>query len=168
MPFDGSIYPFNWPTIRTSREIGGVYGLFSRTPFGLVCKYVGNTDNLRMRLVQHLSSPPVPGISHWSAEAHILERQQTHLNLEKDFIAKRACRLRDDRWLFVFSAIQAVASLGMILVYFGIIPDRPNIHVTLTALPSVWWLVAAFVLFLGSMSFTLYGFYRSKSSRRGL
>lgn len=78
MPFSGSAYPFNWVTISTANEVGAVYGLFSWTYAGYVCKYVGKTDNLRRRLAEHLNNPPVAGVTHWFAEVLTTEQQRTY------------------------------------------------------------------------------------------
>lgn len=76
MPFSGSAYPFNWTTIATLYEVGAVYGLFSVRPSGYVCQYVGETDNLRRRLFEHLNNPPVAGITHFFAEGHASARDR--------------------------------------------------------------------------------------------
>jgi peptidoglycan hydrolase CwlO-like protein len=69
-------------------------------------------------------------------------------------------RMHRERWLFIFAAIQAVGALVAILAYFGISSERLKIQITLTALPSVWWLIGAVMLFLGSVSFSGYGLYK--------
>jgi hypothetical protein len=78
MPFSSSAFTFDWATIATANQVGAVYGLFSRTFAGYVCKYVGKTDNLRRRLGEHLSNPPVAGITHWFAEVHTTDQQRTY------------------------------------------------------------------------------------------
>lgn len=76
MPFSGSAYAFTEAGISVANPVGAVYGLFSAQPRTYVCLYVGKTDNLRRRLAEHLSNPPIAGITHWFAEAHTTERQR--------------------------------------------------------------------------------------------
>ena len=65
MPFNSEPYPFNWAMVNSVYEVGGVYGLFqySLQTFKYRCQYVGKTDNLRRRLVEHLNNPPVAGLT---------------------------------------------------------------------------------------------------------
>src|SRR5260370_41740607 len=63
--------------------------------------------------------------------------------------------------LFIFAAIGALAALVTILAYCGITSDRLKTHMVLTALPSVWWLVAALCLFVSSFGLSVYGMYRA-------
>ena len=138
----------------------GVYGLFSWSPNGFVCRYVGKTDNLRRRLAEHYRNPPASGITHyWVAETGAEDKHQRSDGLTST--AAKEQGTHPEKWLFAFSAIQAVASLGTIFVYFGIIPASSTIHLTFTALPSIWWFVAALALFFGSISFAIYGLYRT-------
>src|SRR2546425_279801 len=70
MPFRGSGYAFDQATIATVYEVGAVYGLFkpSARAGWSDCLYVGKTDNLRRRLAEHLSNPPVAGATQFFAE----------------------------------------------------------------------------------------------------
>jgi hypothetical protein len=63
-------HAFNEATIKTVNEIGGVYCLLQYNPgthFGIL--YVGLSENLRRRLLEHLNNPPIGGISHFHVEA---------------------------------------------------------------------------------------------------
>jgi hypothetical protein len=86
MPFAHSAYYFNASTIETIKTEGGVYGLFAWDPLisKYRCRYVGQSDNLRRRLKEHLNSPPITGITHFFAELWSLEWQR--LNRERELI----------------------------------------------------------------------------------
>lgn len=71
MPFPTQEYRFDYATLLTIREIGAVYGLFapnSYRPSFYTCLYVGETDNLRRRLLEHYNNPPVVGVTYFFAE----------------------------------------------------------------------------------------------------
>jgi hypothetical protein len=69
MPFNGQVYVFNTATLNTINEVAGVYGLFQQTaPNYFVCRYVGQSDNLRRRLYEHFNNPPISGITHFFGE----------------------------------------------------------------------------------------------------
>ena len=73
MPFPYENYPFTYATLLTVKEIGAVYGLFgaNRTrPNYYDCLYVGETDNLRRRLLEHYNNPPISGITHFFVETN--------------------------------------------------------------------------------------------------
>lgn len=70
------------------------------------------------------------------------------------------------KFLFVFGAIQAIAGLITILAFFGFKSQDLQVHLTMTALPSIWWLVAAILLFIGSFSLSGYGLYKLSLSQR--
>lgn len=89
MPFPNQEYAFNLTTLLTVKEIGAVYGLFSadRTrPNFYNCLYVGETDNLRRRLLEHYNNPPIAGITHFFVEISPIERQRK--SREKQLIAE--------------------------------------------------------------------------------
>lgn len=89
MPFPNQEYPFNLTTILTAKEIGAVYGLFKPNPLRpgyFLSLYVGETDNLRRRLLEHYNNPPVAGITHFFVEISPIERQR--LAREKQLIAE--------------------------------------------------------------------------------
>ena len=89
IPFSGSAFGFNKPTIDTVYEVGGVYGLFHYNPYTFIyeCLYVGLTDNLRRRLSEHFNNPPIAGATHFFAEAWISAKQraQREAELIKEF-----------------------------------------------------------------------------------
>lgn len=79
MPFSGKPYSFSWPVVNSVYEVGAVYGLFQyslATAKYHDCLYVGQTDNLRRRLAEHLNNPPVAGSTHFFAEAYASEMQR--------------------------------------------------------------------------------------------
>lgn len=79
MPFKSREYLFNRLTINQVSEVGAVYGLFQPTPFRpgfYTCLYVGQTNNLRARLCEHLNNPPIVGVTHFFAEGITTELQR--------------------------------------------------------------------------------------------
>jgi hypothetical protein len=72
MPFGYGPFTFDDGGIGSMVQSGGVYGLakpLARTPGSYTILYVGKTGNLQERLRTHLNNPPVPGITHFFAEA---------------------------------------------------------------------------------------------------
>ncbi len=70
MPFPTQGYPFNEQTVKRVAAVGGVYGLAQPIQAGRFrILYVGNSDNLRRRLLEHLNNPPIRGIAHFFVEA---------------------------------------------------------------------------------------------------
>lgn len=70
MPFQNKAFLFTRNVIDNLGAVGAVYGLFRQSSPGyFVCLYVGETDNLRRRLMEHLNNPPIGGITHFFAEA---------------------------------------------------------------------------------------------------
>jgi len=89
MPFPNQEYAFNYATLLTVKEIGAVYGLFSRNlyrPNFYDCLYVGETDNLRRRLLEHYNNLPIAGVTHFFVEIGPTERQRK--SREKQLIAE--------------------------------------------------------------------------------
>ena len=79
MPFPNTEYAFGFSTLLTVKEIGAVYGLFKPNPNRpgfYICLYVGETDNLRRRLLEHCNNPPVVGVTHFFVEINPIERQR--------------------------------------------------------------------------------------------
>jgi hypothetical protein len=72
MPINGSHCVFSRTVVSTVYEVGAVYGLFRYSPETRIfyCLYVGETDNLRRRLSEHLNNPPAAGITHFFAETY--------------------------------------------------------------------------------------------------
>jgi hypothetical protein len=79
MPFGGSAYTFSTQVIDSVNEVGAVYGLFrySAQNSTYYCLYVGQTDNLRRRLQEHLNNPPVAGSTHFFAELYNISLQRS-------------------------------------------------------------------------------------------
>jgi hypothetical protein len=78
MPISGSAYTFSKHVIDSVNEVGAVYGLFrySAQDLTFYCLYVGQTDNLRRRLQEHLNNPPVAGLTHFFAEVYYTSHQR--------------------------------------------------------------------------------------------
>jgi hypothetical protein len=90
MPFQFGPYQFNEAGIDSMMEVGGVYGLAKPTVYPVgryTILYVGKTGNLRERLRSHLNNPPVPGVTHFFAEAikGDAERTQREYALIQEF-----------------------------------------------------------------------------------
>jgi hypothetical protein len=89
MPFPKQEYMFDFATLQMVKEIGAVYGLFKPNPNRpgyFICLYVGETDNLRRRLLEHYNNPPIAGITHFFVEISPIERQR--LVREQQLIAE--------------------------------------------------------------------------------
>ena len=86
IPFSGNAFAFNDPTIKTIKEISGVYGLFRYNQYTRIYEnlYVGETDNLRRRLTEHFNNPPIAGVTHFFAEV-TLQRKQREAELIREF-----------------------------------------------------------------------------------
>jgi hypothetical protein len=80
MPFSGDCHSFDPSTFEELDDVGSVYGLFkSDLPFRpdhYTCLFVGETNQLRTRLLQDYSHPPIPGVTHFFAEATASGRQR--------------------------------------------------------------------------------------------
>ncbi len=79
MPFNGNAYTFSKQVIDSVYEVGAVYGLFRYSAQNLkyYCLYVGQTDNLRRRLQEHLTNPPAAGSTHFFAEVYNISHQRS-------------------------------------------------------------------------------------------
>jgi hypothetical protein len=89
MPFSGTAYNFDDSTLRRVNEIGAVYGLFIPNLFRpgyFTCLYVGQTNNLRVRLCEHMNNPPVAGVTHFFAE--VISTEQQRKARERQLIAE--------------------------------------------------------------------------------
>jgi hypothetical protein len=86
MPFAHSPFNFDDPTIDTIKTDGGVYGLFwyDYSIAKYRCLYVGQSDNLRRRLREHLNNPPISGATHFFAEVWGVAWQR--MNREQELI----------------------------------------------------------------------------------
>lgn len=90
MPFSGDCHSFDPSTLKELNDVGSVYGLFkSDLPFRpdhYTCLFVGETNELRTRLLQDYSHPPIPGVTHFFAETTATEQRRTLR--EKELIAE--------------------------------------------------------------------------------
>jgi len=79
MPFAGNANQFSRSVVDCLYEVGAVYGLFqySSQTGKYHCLYVGQTDNLRRRLQEHLNNPPVAGLTHFFAEVYYYSLQRS-------------------------------------------------------------------------------------------
>jgi hypothetical protein len=88
MPFNSQAFAFTNATLNTVNEVAGVYGLFQQTsPSKFVCRYVGQSDNLRRRLREHFNNPPITGCTHFFAEVvpGALQRSMREQTLIQEF-----------------------------------------------------------------------------------
>lgn len=90
MPFSGSCQSFDSSALKMLNNIGAVYGLFKTDlpfrPDHYTCLCVGQTNDLRTRMLDHYNNPPIIGVTHFFAEASPTE-QQRKLR-EKELIAE--------------------------------------------------------------------------------
>jgi hypothetical protein len=90
MPFSGDCHSFDSSTLKMLKDVGTVYGLFRVDlpfrPDHYTCLFVGQTDALRARLLEHYSNPSIAGVTHFFAEASASE-QERKLR-EKELIAE--------------------------------------------------------------------------------
>jgi hypothetical protein len=90
MPFSGNCHSFDSPTLKVLSNIGAVYGLFKTDlpfrPDHYTCLYVGQTNDLRTRMLEHYSNPPIIGVTHFFAEAIATEEQR--IQREKELICE--------------------------------------------------------------------------------
>src|SRR5207244_12711562 len=75
-------------TLKVLNNIGAVYGLFKTDlPFRLdhyTCLYVGQTNDLRTRMLEHYKNPPIIGVTHFFAEAIATEEQRLQREKERN------------------------------------------------------------------------------------
>ena len=80
MPFSGDCHSFDSSTLKMLKDVGTVYGLFrSDLPFRpdhYTCLFVGQTDDLRARLLEHYNNPSIAGVTHFFAEASASEQER--------------------------------------------------------------------------------------------
>jgi hypothetical protein len=90
MPFSGNCHSFDSSTLKVLNDDGSVYGLFREDlpfrPDHYSCLFVGQTNDLRARLLEHYNDPSISGVTHFFAEASATE-QQRKLR-EKELIAE--------------------------------------------------------------------------------
>ena len=90
MPFSGNCSSFDSSTLNALSDVGSVYGLFKTDlpfrPDHYTCLFVGQTNELRKRMLEHYSNPPIIGITHFFAEAIATEEQRKQR--EKELICE--------------------------------------------------------------------------------
>ena len=90
MPFSGNCHSFDSSTLKELNNIGAVYGLFETDlpfrPNHYTCRYVGQTNDLRTRLLEHYNNHPVIGVTHFFDEAIATEEQRKQR--EKELICE--------------------------------------------------------------------------------
>jgi hypothetical protein len=90
MPFSGDCHAFDSSTLKMLNDVGTVYGLFKADlpfrPDHYTCLFVGQTNDLRARLLEHYINPSITGVTHFFAEASATE-QERKLR-EKELIAE--------------------------------------------------------------------------------
>lgn len=86
MPFSGACHSFDPSTLKVLDDVGSVYGLFkSDLPFRpdhYTCLFVGQTNDLRTRLLDHYDNPPITGVTNFFAEASGTEQQRKLREME--------------------------------------------------------------------------------------
>ncbi len=90
MPFSGNCHTFDSSTLKALNDDGSVYGLFKVDlpfrPDHYTCLFVGQTNDLRARLLEHYSHPSIAGVTHFFAEASATEEQRNPR--ERELIAE--------------------------------------------------------------------------------
>jgi hypothetical protein len=90
MPFSGNCQTFDSSTLKALNDDGSVYGLFKADlpfrPDHYTCLLVGQTNDLRARLLEHYSHPSIAGVTHFFAEASATEQQRNPR--ERELIAE--------------------------------------------------------------------------------
>ena len=80
MPFSGNCHAFDSATLKVLDAAGAVYGLFKADlpfrPDHYTCLFVGQSSNLRTRLLEHYHNPSIAGVTHFFAEASATEQQR--------------------------------------------------------------------------------------------
>jgi hypothetical protein len=80
MPFSGNCHSFDLSGLKPLSNAGEVYGLFKVDlpfrPDHYTCLYVGQTNDLRTRMLEHYNTPPITGVTHFFAEAIATEEQR--------------------------------------------------------------------------------------------
>lgn len=89
MPLTVTPYAFNYATLSRVGEVGGVYCLLqqSATPNRFNVLYVGLSEDLRRRLLEHYNNPPIAGTTHFHVEGipGALARAQREQALIREF-----------------------------------------------------------------------------------
>jgi hypothetical protein len=89
MPFSGNCHSFDLSALKALSNAGEVYGLFKVDlpfrPDHYTCLYVGQTNDLRTRMLEHYSTPPITGVTHFFVEAIATEEQREQRERELIF-----------------------------------------------------------------------------------
>jgi hypothetical protein len=90
MPFSGNCQTFDSSTLKALIDFGAVYGLFKTglpfRPDHYTCLFLGQTNDLRTRLLEYYDDPSIAGVTHFFAEASATESQRKLR--EKELIAE--------------------------------------------------------------------------------
>jgi len=90
MPFSGNCSSLDSSTLNALSDVGSVYGLFKTDlpfrPDHYTCLYVGQTNDLRTRMLEHYNNPPIIGVTHFFAEA--IAREEQRIKREKELICE--------------------------------------------------------------------------------
>jgi hypothetical protein len=90
MPFTGDCHSFDSSALKVLNDADSVYGLFKTDlpfrPDHYTCLLVGETNDLRARLLEHYNNPSFAGVTHFFAEASASEPQRKLR--EKELIAE--------------------------------------------------------------------------------
>lgn len=90
MPFSGNCHSFDSSRLEVQDDVGAVYGLFEADlpfrPNHYTCLLVGQTNDLRTRLLEHYNNPSIAGVTHFFAEVSATEQQRKPR--EKELIAE--------------------------------------------------------------------------------
>ncbi len=80
MPFRGDSHPFDSSTLKALTDFGSVYGLFKVDlpfrPDHYTCLFVGQTSDLKKRLLEQYDHPSITGVTHFFAEDNATEEQR--------------------------------------------------------------------------------------------
>jgi hypothetical protein len=90
MPFSGDCHLFDISALNLLNHVGSVYGLFKEDlpfrPDHYSCLFVGQTSDLRARLLEHYDHPSIAGVTNFFAETSATEPQRELR--EKELIAE--------------------------------------------------------------------------------
>lgn len=80
MPFGGDCHLFDPSALNLLNHVGSVYGLFKEDlpfrPDHYTCLFVGQTSDMRARLLEHYDHASIAGVTHFFAEASPTEPQR--------------------------------------------------------------------------------------------
>jgi hypothetical protein len=86
MPFSGDCHSFDPSSLKVLDDVGSVYGLFKADlpfrPNHYTCLFVGQTNELRTRLLVHYDNPRLAGVTNFFAEVGGSEQQRKLREIE--------------------------------------------------------------------------------------